>query len=153
MNNINKPFFVVAVTLFTLMIISTTPAGAQTAEAARPMALRGVMAKLGRDMQAVTGAISREDWALVAELAPKIADHAEPPAAEKMRILAWAGTDAGKFHSLDGQTHESATAMGAAAKRGDGPSVITAFAKVQQSCLGCHQSFRKPFIDHFYEKR
>lgn len=63
--------------------------GAQSAEAAKPMAskpmaLRSVMEKLGRDMQAVTGAISKEEWTLVAELAPKIAKHAEPPLGEKM---------------------------------------------------------------------
>ena len=38
-------------------------------------------------MQAVTGAISKEEWALVAALALKIAKHAEPPLSEKMRIL------------------------------------------------------------------
>ena len=78
---------------------------------------------------------------------------AEPLVAEKMRILAWLGTDAGKFRSHDGQTHESATAMGDAAKRGDGLAVISAFSKVQQSFLICHQSFRKPFLEHFYENR
>ncbi|HOK10792.1 MAG TPA: hypothetical protein PK221_00860, partial [Ottowia sp.] len=50
-----------------------TPARAQAAQPEQPMALRGVMERLGRDMQAVTGAISKEDWALVAELAPRIA--------------------------------------------------------------------------------
>lgn len=152
MNSTKKPFLVIATVLFTVMTISVNPAGAQ-AESANPMALRGVMDKLGRDMQAITGAISKEEWAVVAELAPKIANHAEPPVAEKMRILAWLGTDAGKFRSHDGQTRESATAMGDAAKRGDGLAVISAFSKVQQSCLGCHQSFRKPFMEHFYENR
>jgi hypothetical protein len=91
------------------------------------------MDKLGRDMQAITGAISKEEWAVVAELAPKIANHAEPPVAEKMRILAWLGTDAGKFRSHDGQTHESATAMGDAAKRGDGLAVISAFRRYNKA--------------------
>lgn len=153
MNSTKKPFLVISAVLFTVMTISATPVGAQTEKPAKPMALRGVMDKLGRDMQAITGAISKEEWAVVVELAPKIANHAEPPVAEKMRILAWLGTDAGKFRSHDGQTHESATAMGDAAKRGDGLAVISAFSKVQQSCLICHQSFRKPFLEHFYENR
>ncbi len=42
---------------------------------AAPMALRSAMAKLGRDMQAVAGGISTEDWTLVARLAPDIARH------------------------------------------------------------------------------
>ena len=117
------------------------------------MALRSVMEKLGRDMQAVTGAISKEEWTLVAELAPKIAKHAEPPLGEKMRILGWLGTDAGKFRGFDGQVHDAASSMGDAAKRGDGPAVIAAFSKTQQSCLACHQSFRQSFMKQFYESR
>ena len=90
---------------------------------------------------------------MVAELAPKIAKHAEPPMSEKIRILAWLGADSGKFRGFDGQVHDAATSMGEAAKRGDGQAVIANFAKVQQSCLACHQDFRKSFQEHFYEKR
>ena len=109
------------------------------------------MEKLGRDMQAVAGAISKEDWALVAELAPEIANHAEPPMSEKVRILAWLGADAGKFRGFDGQVHDAASSMGEAAKRGDGQTVIVDFARVQQSCLACHQGFRKSFQEYFYK--
>jgi len=117
------------------------------------MALRTIMERLGRDMQVVTGAISKEDWPLVAELAPRIAKHAEPPMSEKMRILAWLGADAGKFRGLDGQVHDAATAMGEAAKRSDGQAVIAAFSKTQQSCLACHQSYRRSFVEKFYGSR
>ncbi|HEX7380944.1 MAG TPA: cytochrome c [Nevskiaceae bacterium] len=120
------------------------PAGAPT-----PMALREIMEQLGQDMQAVTGAIAVEDWAKVAELAPKIADHQAPPLAEKMRILAWLKTDAMKFRGYDRQVHGDAEAMSEAAKRGDGKAVIANFAKVQQSCLACHENFRKSFVAHF----
>jgi cytochrome c556 len=132
---------------------AATGLGAQSAEAAKPMALRSVMERLGRDMQAVTGAISKEEWTLVAELAPKIAKHAEPPLGEKMRILGWLGTDAGKFRGFDGQVHDAASAMGDAARRGDGQAVIAAFSKTQQSCLACHQSFRQSFVEKFYGSR
>lgn len=145
------PIFVVS--LFVMLTASAVAFGAQAVEPEKPTALRKIMEQLGRDMQAVTGAISMEDWARVAELAPKIARHAEPPLSEKMRILTWLGTDAGKFRSFDGRTHETASAMGEAAERGDGQAVITAFAEVQQSCLDCHQNFRKPFLEHFHERR
>lgn len=139
--------------LFAALLCAAAAPGAQTTAAAEPMALREVMQQLGRDMQAVTGAISQEDWAVVADLAPKIASHAEPPVAEKLRILAWLGTDAGKFRGFDGLVHDAATAMGEAAQRSDGQAVIAAFAKVQQNCLACHQGYRKSFMQHFYEKR
>ena len=32
-------------------------------------------------------------------------------------------------------------------------SMIAAFAKVQQSYLGCHQSFCQAFVEHFYGRR
>ena len=141
------------IALSVALATAATGLGAQSAEAAKPMALRSVMEKLGRDMQAVTGAISKEEWTLVAELAPKIAKHAEPPLGEKMRILGWLGTDAGKFRGIDGQVQGAASAMGDAARRGDGQAVIAAFSKTQQSCLACHQSFRRSFVEQFYGSR
>ncbi|MCC7463824.1 MAG: cytochrome c [Gammaproteobacteria bacterium] len=116
------------------------------------MKLRGVMAKLGMDMQALTGAIAIEDWKRVAELAPQIASHAEPPPTEKGRIIGWLGADAVKFRGYDHEVHDAAHAMGEAAARGDGSAVIAQFSKVQQGCLACHQSFRKAFVEHFYTK-
>ena len=148
-----NPRQLLTITLSVALATAATGLGAQSADAAKPMALRSVMERLGRDMQAVTGAISKEEWTLVAELAPKIAKHAEPPLGEKMRILGWLGTDAGKFRGFDGQVHDAASSMGDAAKRGDGQAVIAAFSKTQQSCLACHQSFRQSFMKQFYESR
>ena len=148
-----NPRQLLTIALSVALATAATGLGAQSAEAAKPMALRSVMEKLGRDMQTVTGAISKEEWTLVAELAPKIAKHAEPPLGEKMRILGWLGTDAGKFRSFDGQVQDAASAMGDAAKRGDGQAVIAAFSKTQQSCLACHQSFRQSFVEQFYGSR
>ncbi len=139
--------------LAVVLLASAATVCAQAAEPAAPMALRNIMVQLGRDMQAVVGAISTEDWTQVVHLAPEIAWHPEPPLSEKMRILTWLGTDAGRFRGFDGEVHDAAVAMGEAATRGDGQAVITAFAKVQQGCLACHQSFRKPFTEHFYGTR
>lgn len=127
------------------------PAQAQTAPAtADPMpGLKAVMQQLGRHMQAVAGAISAEDWAEVARLAPQIAEHPEPPLTEKVRVLTWLGTDAVKFRGLDQQVGAAANAMGDVARRGDGGAVIDAFAKVQQACLACHQGYRASFRQHF----
>lgn len=153
MNQPLKPRSLFTIALSMAVATAATGLAAQSVEAAKPMALRTLMQKLGDDMQAVTGAISREDWARVAELAPKIARHAQPPMTEKMRILTWAGSDAGKFRGFDGQLKDAATTMGDAAKREDGQAVIGAFAKTQQSCLACHESFRQAFVEHFYRSR
>jgi cytochrome c556 len=114
------------------------------------MVLRTVMQQLERDMQSVTAAISREEWLQVFDLAPEIGSHAEPPLTEKVRILAWLGTDASKFRGFDKKTHDAATAMGEAAAKSDGQEVIAEFAKLQQGCLACHQNFRSSFKAHFY---
>ena len=116
-------------------------------------ALRGIMQQLGEDMQAVTGAISEEDWARVVQLAPRIGKHEEPPVGEKMRILGWLGTDARQFRAMDGDVGKAAAKLQQAAEQDDGQAVIAAFAQVQQSCLACHQSFRQPFVQQFYGQR
>lgn len=152
MKNPKRVCAAVAALCAALLAPAVLPA-ARADEATKPMALQGVMKQLGQDMQAVTAAISLEDWTRVTELAPKIANHDQPPMMEKLRILTWLGTDAGKFRGFDGQVHDAATAMGDAAGRGDGPAVIAAFAQVQQGCLGCHQNYRTAFVDHFHEKR
>lgn len=127
------------------------PAGPAAAEqVTKPMALRGIMDQMGRDMQEVAGAIAREDWPAVAVLAPRIADHEEPPATEKVRILAWLGTDALKFRGADKRMGEAAATLSQAASAGDGAAVIDAFANVQRDCLACHQAYRQDFVQRFY---
>lgn len=123
---------------------------AQATGAPKSMALRSVMKSLGRDMQTTTGAISKEDWPLVAEMAQKIARHAEPPLSERKLVLDWLGSDSELFEQLDEHTHEVARAMRQAAESGDGPQVIENFARLQNSCLACHQRFRQAFVEHFY---
>jgi len=118
-----------------------------------PLELRHIMQELGRNMQHITDAISQEDWARVAQLAPKVATHPEPPLDEKMRILTYLGDKAITFRGFDEEVHEAALVMEEAAQRGDGAAVIQSFARVQEGCLGCHQSFRKPFVEHFYNPR
>ena len=87
------------------------PAWAGDATQIEPLALRKIMQELGRNMQAITGAISQEEWVQVVQLAPKVAAHPEPPLTEKMRILAYLGADATKFRNFDAQTHEAALAL------------------------------------------
>ena len=133
-----------------LLIVSAASVRAEVDQPVKPLALQGVMQQLGRDMQAVTGAIATEDWPSVAQLAEKIGHHAEPPLSEKMRILAWLGSDASKFRGFDGQLQSAANILESSATRGDGQATITAFSGVQQRCLACHQGFRESFVKHFY---
>ena len=137
----------------TLLAIVSSMTWADDNAEAKPLALRKIMQDLGKNMQVITDGISREDWELVAKIAPLVADHPQPPLGEKMRILSFVGTDAGKFKDYDGKTHEQAQAIGKAAKAKDGPGVILAFQKLQTSCYNCHSEFRKPFVGHFYGKK
>lgn len=124
-----------------------------TAQATEPLAFQGVMKDLGRHMQTITAAIAYENWELVARTAPLIAAHPQPPALEKARIISFIGSNMAKFKAFDMQTHEAAHELGHAAQEKDGVQVIAAFQKVQTSCLGCHQAFRKPFVEHFYGRQ
>ncbi len=147
-----KTFFTLTA-IGTLLTSTCLQAWADDTDKAKPLALRKIMQDMGKNMQVITDGISREDWEMVAKVAPLIADHPQPPMAEKMRILSFIGSDAGKFKSHDEKTHQAAQALGQAAVRGDGPSVISSFATLQNSCLACHQSFRKPLVEHFYGQR
>ncbi len=115
-----------------------------------PLVLRKIMKDLGTDMQKIVDGISREDWSLVEQAAMRIADHPRPPLREKLRILAFIGTDMSKFKSLDKETHETARLLASRAKENDGRAVIETFAKLQLGCLACHQEFRQPLRQHFY---
>ncbi len=48
------------------------PAWAGDATQVEPLALRKIMQELGRNMQAITGAISQEEWVQVVQLAQKL---------------------------------------------------------------------------------
>lgn len=147
-----KAYFTATV-IGTLLASTCSQAWADDVGKAKPLALRKIMQDLGKNMQVITDGISREDWEMVARVAPLIADHPQPPLAEKMRILSFVGSDAGKFKSHDEKTHQAARALEQAAMRSDGQAVISSFATLQSSCLACHQSFRKPFVEHFYVQR
>lgn len=124
-----------------------------TAQAAEPLVFQGVMKELGKHMQTTAGAIAQEDWELVANTAPLIAAHPQPPVTEKVRIVSYMGSNMSKFKEFDMQTHEAAHGLQHAAHEKNGVEVIAAFQKVQESCLACHQAFRKPFVEHFYGKK
>lgn len=123
---------------------------ASAAHAAEPLALQKIMKELGQNMQVITDGIFRKDWEQVEKTASLIADHAQPPLTEKMRVMRFVGTNMGKFKAYDGETHNQAQALGKVAKAKDGPGVILAFQKLQTSCYNCHSEFRKPFVAHFY---
>ena len=146
-----KIFAITAVSVLSFGIC--TQALAEKSTGVKPLELRKIMQELGKDMQVITDAISHEDWARVANIAPRIAEHPGPSAIEKMRILTHIGTDAGKFESHDEITHLAARALEQVALRRDGLGVIAAFANLQNGCLACHQSFRNPFVEHFYGHR
>lgn len=114
------------------------------------LVLRSIMRKLDENMREVVGAISREHWEQVAEIAPLIADHPEPPLSEKTRILRHLGADAARFVGHDRQVNEAAMEMSAKAIQEDGEAVIEAFSRVQKHCLACHQEFKEEFKLHFY---
>ena len=115
-----------------------------------PLALRKIMSDLGKNMQTITDGISREDWKLVEKAASQIADHPQPPFVERIQILSFVGNNVSLFKAHDNKTHNAAIALDIAATEKDGYKVITAFSILQNTCLTCHQNFRKSFQEHFY---
>jgi len=136
-----------------LISIITSAIAETDAKKIEPLALQKIMRDMGKSMQAITNGISREDWALVAKNAVLVADHPQPPLGEKIRILMFAGSNVTRFKEYDGKTHDAAKVLGELAVEEDSYGVIQAFAELQNTCLACHQSFRKSFQEHFYGAR
>ncbi|HEB56351.1 MAG TPA: cytochrome C [Gammaproteobacteria bacterium] len=133
------------------IIMASSQAVAETgADSPEPLELRKIMRDLGKDMQTMVDGIAKEDWGQVQKAAMRIADHPAPPLMEKMRIVAFMGRDMGKFKDHDGKTHNAARDLATVATEKDGYAVISAFSRLQNTCLGCHQHFRQPFQEHFY---
>lgn len=147
-----RAHFTIAI-IGTLLTTTCLQAWADNTGNTESMVLRKIMQDMGNRMQAITDSISREDWRTVARVAPLIADHPQPPLAEKIRIMSFVGSDAGKFKGYDEKTHQAAQSLEQAALRSDGQAVIASFAMLQNSCLACHQRFRKPFVENFYGQR
>ncbi len=145
--------YLLAAATTVMLACASVPARSEESGAARPLALRQIMKDMGRNMQSIVDAIAREDWPQAAKAATAVGAHPEPPLTEKVRILAFIGTDAGKFKGFDEKSGQAAKALQQAAARVDGPGVIAAFAEMQTACLGCHHSFRRPLVEHFYGKR
>ena len=141
-----KKQMIVAASLISIALV------ASHVQAAEPLEFQKVMKELGKNMQVITDGISREDWELVSSTAPMIAEHPQPPLAEKTRIISFMGAEMSRFKSFDMQTHEAAHDLLHSAHEKDGQKVIEAFQKVQSSCLNCHQAFRAGFVEHFYGK-
>ncbi len=146
-----KPDFRFLAAFALLVVSAAAPATAQDAVAPE-LELRRIMRELNAGMQTVVDGISREDWALVAATAPKIANHREPEPAEKMKILAFIGAEIGEFKGRDEESHQAALAMEKAAQKRDGLAVVSSFGEVQKACLACHQTYRERFLAHFYSK-
>jgi cytochrome c556 len=131
--------------------------GAVQAQTVPPSAtalqLRSIMKEMGRASEQVASGIANEDWPAVAHHAQALAEHPEPPPQEKVRILTLLGPDAGRFRDFDRQSAKAAMEMRVAAQTNNGQNVIDSFAKVQSACLGCHQTFRSNFKQHFYPER
>ncbi|ODS90964.1 MAG: hypothetical protein ABS45_15195 [Comamonas sp. SCN 65-56] len=130
--------------------LATLTGGALAQSASEPLVLRSVMVQMQADTQAAADAIARQDWASVASHADRLAHHAEPPALEKVRILSWLLTDAMTFRNYDLQVKAAAAELATAAQHKDTTAASRDLARMQQSCDGCHNSFRAQFLAHFY---
>lgn len=124
--------------------------GITAAGAAEPLHLRGIMDQMQADTDALATGMAKKDWSAVTQHAERLEHHAEPPITEKVRILGWLFTDALTFRGYDKQVKAAASSIEDAAKQQDAAAASSAYQRLQQSCDGCHNSFRTKFLAHFY---
>ena len=147
---------IIRVILFTLLLIIVTSnnlfaAAILNTDSTEHLVLRKIMSDMGKNMQIITDGISRENWKQVKKTALRIADHPQPPFTEKLRILSFVGSDVSKYKEHDQITHDLAIKLSRAAIEKDAYKVISVFTSLQNACLACHQSFRKSFLEYFYQ--
>ncbi|AGF77360.1 Cytochrome C [Desulfocapsa sulfexigens DSM 10523] len=140
-------------TIGTSLLLAGIMALADTNTKAGPLTLVKIMQDQGMYMEKITAGIIREDWQQVSESALRIAGHPQPPLTEKIRILGFVGSDVNTYKNYDKKTSQAGQELSQAAERQDGILVVSAFATLQTSCLSCHQHFRIPFQEYFYEHR
>ncbi len=107
------------------------------------LSLQVIMQQLGTDLETITKGISQENWELVTKKAILIRDHPQASMKEKKRIKVLLGEQMSQFKTYDLKTHEAANSLVDAAKNKEGFQVISFFSELQNSCLACHQQFRK----------
>lgn len=138
------------ISALTLIFSSGQAFSESNTQKVEPLALQVIMQDMDKNMQLITHAISGEDWTLVEKTAPLIANHPKPPMSEMLKIMAYMGKNMTTFKAYDVKTHDIATQLEISASSKEGADVISTFAALQNSCLACHQQFRKPFQQHFY---
>lgn len=127
--------------------------GQLAVQAGEPLELRRIMEDLGRNLQVVADGLPRGDYGSVEKAAGAIAGHRQPPWSEKVRILAFVGSDLGKYRDYDGRTRDAAVRLADAARLGSRQPAIDAFRELEAGCRGCHREFHRPFVDYFYGAR
>jgi cytochrome c556 len=135
----------------TLLSVSNPAVSETVIRSPEPLTLRKIMQNLGKEMAVIAEAIAREEWDQVEKSALRIADHPRPPVTERMKIMALLGEDMRRFKAYDAKTHDTARVLAeeAAAKK-QSAAIVSTFATLQNSCLACHQNFRKPLQEKFY---
>ncbi len=145
---IKQSTFVVA--LFVTLLSSQAMAETTSKES---QTLLEVMLDMGKEMQHITSAISSEDWTQVEESAAWISTHPKPAKSQRMRIMKFLGGEIAQFKDSDMKTHAAARELAKMARTQDGRAVISAFSTLQNTCLTCHERYRKRLQDHFYGQR
>jgi cytochrome c556 len=99
-------------------------------------------------VQAIVGAISRDDMEGVAKAAARLGySEAMGQMCEHM------GAAAPGFAPMALNFHHTADTIGEAARRGDRAGVVSALDRTLQTCVGCHAMYRQEVVDEETWKR
>ena len=137
---------------FKAALVAVALSGLAETSQAKDLALRGIMADLGKNVGGIAQALAREDFAEVERLARAVADHPKVPITERARILTFLGRRMPEFKGHDDAVHATGETLVEAAVRKDAVTAIDAFANLQKACLACHENFRADIVNHFYTR-
>ncbi len=121
--------------------------GEQASDKGGSATLRRIMRDLGSDYAALNDAILKEDFALAAEAAGRIARHPRPGMGERMRLMRALGDEIRGFKAADRKVHKLALEVEDAAKRRDMKALIERQSRMLGACMACHVGYRARVVE------
>lgn len=139
MKQSSKLEFMLAISLFSMMLISSTTAVESTTQ---NTSLAGIMQGLLIDTQQITKGIFTDNFEIIEKATNNIAAHPEVPKSTKMKLVNFLGPKMADFKAYDMTVHNAAVNISKAAKGKEMDKVLKEYQQMINACQSCHNHFK-----------
>ena len=118
------------------------PTSSSPSDTVQTKPLRLLMVGLAQDMARINTGLWHEDYDLMEQGGAAIANHPKIPPEQIARIKKALGNEFKAFVQFDQTVHKTAAELAEAAADHDLPSVLDAYTRIRNGCVGCHPAYR-----------